>query len=172
MSELIINCNVDELNENGRFLIDTAVMQSEHLAAILAPNPYGRFSVCISSVPGMGDAIRVRVTSTKPQIKVWSVSHQVYSNRIRKGELSGTAVINAIGAELRQWLADGKFTVWVNPDWVSQTEAARAVSVAATTIRNAVRDGRLQTWRDTSEPNPRKQTRVRLSQVKRIWGTD
>lgn len=81
----------------------------------------------------------------------------------------GARIINQAGEELRQWLDAGKFCVWRDPDWISQTEAAELAQVPTTTLRNAVRDGRLSTWEDPDEPNPQRRTRVRKSEVLKRW---
>lgn len=102
-------------------------------------------------------------------VRLWEVPHDII-RQVRRGELNGAAAFNAIGLELVTFCQGGAFTVWRDPDWVGQTEAAQAVGVALSTISTAVHQGRLPTWTDPDETNPRRATRVRLSQVKRIWG--
>lgn len=84
----------------------------------------------------------------------------------------GARIINEAGSHLHQWLDAGQFQTWRDPDWMGQSDVAEAVGLSATTIRNAVRDGRLATWDDPTEPNPQRRTRVRRSEVLRRWQTE
>lgn len=101
--------------------------------------------------------------------KFWEIHGRVIGLLYGR-KISHADAVNIIGSELRQWLVDGCYEIAIDNDWVSQTQAANDVGVALTTVRNAVRDGRLKIWRDMSEKNPKRQTRVRLSDVIIIWG--
>lgn len=91
--------------------------------------------------------------------------------RVRRGELSGAAAWNALATEFEAWCESGGFIPWRNPDWITQTEAAELAGVALTTIRNAVRDGRLRAWTDPAENNSQRATRVsHADTLARRWG--
>lgn len=79
------------------------------------------------------------------------------------------AIINAAGAALRAWYEEYRFTPWRDHDGISPSEAATLTGASLVTIRNAVRDGRLPIWTDPKEENPRRQSRVRKSDVLRHW---
>lgn len=89
--------------------------------------------------------------------------------QVRRGELSGAAAWNALADAFFAWCQAGGFAAWRNPDWITQTEAAARAGVPLTTIRNAVRDGRLTSWTDPEEPNPQRATRVDAEEVERHW---
>lgn len=197
---MIIKIREDHLDEAGRWLLSLARHQDRHLAAILVSRAgliYAELSdedtddiLRIRVDDLLGHAERSRrfgrsgesPASAEQQEAVYSLHARTPATRriwfvpaplrakARRNPDDGAAIINAAGAALRAWCDEGGFTPWRDPDWISPTAAASAAGVPRQTVVNATRDGRLAVWEDDTERNPHRRTRVRRSEVLRLWG--
>lgn len=197
MKSVIIKIREADLNENGRRLLDIVRQQNRHLAATLTPRNgiiYAELNnedtddiLRVSVDDQLGHAERARrfgragysPASAEQQEAMFGMRAMAPATRRlwfvpkslikRAANEEGATIVNLAGEALRGWCDEGGFTPWRDPDWISQSAAAEAAGVPASTINNAVRTGKLATWDDPDEPNPQRRTRVRRSEVMARW---
>jgi len=147
----ILRVRLDGLDRNGRHLYSTLRQQSLDMNHSLVPL-LGWFHVCISDPAKEAPTLflQVKTQSPKDGIRLWRPRIIDIASSGDANPMPHTAVFNFIAQALEQHLASGGLNVWMNPAWITKTEASAIVSPAGgnpvSRIANLANTGKLATW--------------------------
>lgn len=177
MPSTIIKIDVRELTDAGRWFLDVCRGQSPRLAALLTPrdgviyaeigNGNSEDTLRVRMEPDPTRAMRRAHAGDSADSWSWELPPELAAQA--QAGTAGAEIINVAGAKLRQHLDARRLRAWIDPDWISQQEAARLVGRPLSTIATAVYQGRLATWEDYRVSNPTHAKRVRRSEVAARW---